>query len=188
MKTRFWAASCRRLLLASMALAAMAVGAGVAVADGGGDGNGFRVIFSSEGPTDWVITGAACSTIPDDAVITGTGTNSLVIKERINQDGTATLMFTGKARGTAVDQDGNSYRWSYNNHERATNTLAAPDVYVGPITDSFVLSGQGPLRIRASFLGTITENLGLGTFAIVPTKVIGDPINFATNESHCDPI
>ena len=91
---------------------------------------------------------------------------------------------TSHAYGTAVDQLGNTYAWSYSAQQNATSSDGQN--WAGSFVDHFSLTGNGPVHIVAGFVGSVTYSAI--TFTITPSNVIGDPIDFATLSPHCDPL
>jgi hypothetical protein len=91
---------------------------------------------------------------------------------------------TSHAYGTAIDQLGNTYVWSYSFQQNATSSDGQN--WAGSAVDHFSLTGNGPVHIVAGFVGSITYNAN--TFTITPSTVIGDPIGFADISPHCDPL
>jgi hypothetical protein len=161
------------------ALIALVLGAGVVSAASSG-------AEISTSPVSWTILGATCDDLDSGAVINGEGTLKSVTTVRTNHDGTTTVVNSTHAFGIATDEDGNVYMWSYSNQFRISNTLADPDTRSGTMTDHFSLAGKGPARIVAGFIAEYTE--GPGGFSIVPSHVVGDPLDFAAGTARCDPI
>ena len=91
---------------------------------------------------------------------------------------------TSHASGTAVDQLGNTYVWSYSFQQNATSSDGQN--WAGSAVDHFSLTGNGPVHIVAGFVGSITYSAN--TYTVAPSAVIGDPLDFSTLAPHCDPL
>jgi hypothetical protein len=66
-------------------------------------------------PVSFTISAATCSDITSD--VTGTGVWREVTNTRIGNDGLTYVVYNASASGTAVDEDGTSYRFNYSNHQ-----------------------------------------------------------------------
>jgi hypothetical protein len=157
-------------------VAAVAALACVAVALGGGgtSSEAFQiswVLYSPDtqpppGSFDSVV---ACPLLPSGAWVNGTGT----ITFRSASSGN----INSSVAGTAVDNLGNSYQWSYRQSVKPIS-----DTGLSTVVDSFGLSGSGPAaRVHSHFIVTIDgTSLEDATF-FVPRQIKGDPFD-------CDPI
>jgi hypothetical protein len=55
--------------------------------------------------------------------------------------------------------------------------------------DAFSLAGNGPASLHNGFLAGITTNATLTTFSFpIDLESRGDPIEFPSGASHCDPL
>jgi hypothetical protein len=136
----------------------------------------------------FVITSESCSNLPDGTTIEGSGTLKSITTTRTDANGITTVRNTSHARGTATDQDGNTYVFLYSNEFRVSNSAADPDMYSGLMTDHFSLSGPGPARLSNGFTARFTTDLVDVFTNFEPIHAHGDPISFPEGEAHCDPL
>ena len=134
-------------------------------------------------PVTFTITSSQCSSVPAGADVQGTGLQTDIARVHVT-GGVMREIITSHAYGTAVDQLGNTYSWSYTLQQNATSSDGQN--WSGSAADHFSLTGNGPVHIVAGFVGSITYSAN--TFTITPSTVIGDPLDFATLAPHCDPI
>ena len=139
-------------------------------------------------PVSIVITSESCSNLPDGTTIEGSGTLKSITTTRTDANGITTVRNTSHARGTATDQDGNTYVFLYSNEFRVSNSAADPDMYSGLMTDHFSLSGPGPARLSNGFTARFTTDLVDVFTNFEPIHAHGDPISFPEGEAHCDPL
>lgn len=76
--------------------------------------------------------------------VTLNGLYHVTVHTTRNPNGTYTGRFLSQAHGTAVDNNGGTYVFNYNNHERDVSSSPAivPPI-LGTVTDRFGLIGQG---------------------------------------------
>jgi hypothetical protein len=141
-----------------------------------------------ESPVSFVISSDSCSNLPDGTTIEGTGTSKSITTTRTDANGITTVRNTTHARGTATDQDGNTYVFLYSNEFRVSNSAADPTMYSGLMTDHFSLSGPGPARLSNGFTARFTTDLAELFFNFEPIHAHGDPISFPEGSAHCDPL
>ena len=136
-------------------------------------------------PVSFVLTSGTCSNLPSGTTLVGTGTGKSITTTRVDKDGVFSIENSTHSNGTAVDQAGNTYVWSYSNSLRATESGG---VFTGPMTDSFIVAGNGPSRLNNGFSGTFVTDFF--SFFTVPqvNASHGDPLDFATGAVHCDPL
>ena len=170
----------RRVIFAVIAAAALVAGQGTAHGAGGG-------ATVETFPVSFVLTSDSCSNLPSGTTIEGTGTEKSITRERTDAAGITTIANTSIARGTATDQDGNTYVFHYSNEFRVSNSAADPDLYSGLMNDSFSLAGRGPAKLNNGFTARITTDL-VGFFSFEPIRSFGDPISFPEGITHCDPL
>jgi hypothetical protein len=159
----------------SAALFAIACGA-ILAAVAGAAGNG-GTTFTFKEDVHAVIDPAVCSEI--SSAITLDGTASGWAHASVDARGIVHVNFGEAINGTGVDEDGNTYRFSY--HDAGSQTFAGFPASLR-LTDHFNLVGAGGSnRIHTFFNAVITfqDENDPGTF--VPGVVIGDP-------EHCDPL
>ncbi len=167
----------RALVAAStLALAALLAGSVPAVAGSGSTVETFPVSF--------VLSSDVCPHLPAGTTITGSGTERS-ITSMPSRGGVLTVVNSSHARGTAVDQDGNTYIFNYSNEFRVSQT--ADGLFTGRMTDSFSLTGQGPAKLNNGFVAVITTDLQT-FFLFDPIHSHSDPINFADGSAICDPL
>jgi hypothetical protein len=125
------------------------------------------VAVAAERPVAWTLTAAQCPNLPTGTTVTGTGTLSEV------QGGGVSIE---RATGTATDQAGNVYRWSYS--FRAVSRSGDSQVWV----DHFALAGAGPARLNNGFVAVVSPD------GIDVIHEFGDPYNFEADTAICDPL
>ena len=137
-------------------------------------------------PTGFVLTSGTCSNLAAGTTLTATGTGKSITTTRIDGDGAFVVENSTHSAGTATDQGGNTYVWNYSNSFRGT--FDASGVLTGTMTDSFALTGRGPVHLNNGFHGTVVTDFA--TFFTVPEVTFshGDPIDFVTGAAHCDPL
>ena len=118
-------------------------------------------------PVSWTLTAAQCPNLPTGTTVTGTGTLQEVQGGRVSNE---------HATGTATDQAGNVYRWSYS--FRAVSRSGDSELWV----DHFVVAGAGPATLNNGFVAVISPD---GADVI---HEFGDPIDFETFAPICDPL
>ena len=121
----------------------------------------------SERPVSWTITAAQCPNLPTGTTVTGTGTLREVDGGRVSIE---------TATGTATDQAGNVYRWSYS--FRAVSLSGDSELYV----DHFGLAGAGPATLNSGLVAVVSPD------GIDVIQEFGDPYDFATDSPICDPL
>jgi hypothetical protein len=133
-------------------------------------------------PVSFTLSSATCPNLPDGTVITGTG-----VGKSITVEGTRAIFNVTHDQGTATDQDGNRYVFSYSNQLRAHAT-PDPDVFAGMMTDHFSLSGPGAARLNNGFVAEFETDFN--TFFSFPHVISshGDPLNFPEGTVACDPL
>ena len=85
-------------------------------------------------------------------------------------------MLIETATGTATDQDGNVYRWSYS--FRAVSRSDGSELYV----DHFGMAGAGPATLNSSLVAVVSSD------GVDVIHEFGDPYNFETDSPICDPL
>lgn len=118
-------------------------------------------------PVAWTLTAAQCPNLPTGTTVAGTGTLSEVHGGRVSIE---------HATGTATDQAGNVYRWSYS--FRAVSRSGDSELWV----DHFVMAGAGPARLNNGFVVVISPD------GVDVIHEFGDPFNFETFTPICDPL
>jgi len=80
------------------------------------------------------------------------------------------------ATGTATDQAGNVYRWSYS--FRAVSRSGNTELYV----DHFGLAGAGPAKLNSGLVAVVSPD------GVEVINEFGDPYDFETDTPICDPL
>src|SRR5262249_45017709 len=143
-------------------------------------------------PVSFTLSSADCPNLPPGTTITGSGSGTSVTTNKTDASGVTTSINTTHESGTATDQAGNTYVWSYSNHSNLTNSLVMPDFFSGTMEDHFSLAGNGPANLSNGFLVDITfgpnPDWPLGLYG-VPRWVHGDafPFPFGVGPG-CDPL
>ncbi len=118
-------------------------------------------------PVTWTLTAAQCPNLPTGTTVTGTGTLSEVQNRRV---------YIAHATGTATDQAGNVYRWSYSFRE--VSRSGDSQLWV----DHFAMAGAGPARLNNGFVAVVSPD------GVDVIHEFGDPYNFETGTAICDPL
>jgi hypothetical protein len=136
----------------------------------------------------FTLSSATCSNLPSGTTISGTGSERSITTTRTDGNGVTTVMNTTHTHGTATDQDLTIYVFDYSNEFRVSNTVAAPDLFSGLMTDHFSLSGSGPAKLNNGFVARFTASANFSSFSFQPIHSHGDPISFPEGAAHCDPL
>jgi hypothetical protein len=137
-------------------------------------------------PATFTLTSATCPNLPPGTTLTGRGTLTSITWTTTRHRRT-TVINSSLAPGTATDQAGNQYTFLYSNQFRISNTRAHRKLYSGVMLDVFTLQGIGPVKLSNGFLaGFRTDFKKRQSFRRIDS--FGDPIDFATGQSHCDPL
>jgi hypothetical protein len=169
----------RRVLIVFAAAIALTTASGSTVNARGADIETFPVSFT--------LTSTSCALLPAGTTINGTGTERSMTNVLSKHDGTLTFVNATHAFGIARDQNGNTYVFQYSNEFRVSNSIGDPGLFTGLMTDSFSMAGPGPAQLNNGFVADIVTDFG-AVFTFAPRQSHGDRINFATGESHCDPL
>jgi hypothetical protein len=134
-------------------------------------------------------TTATCGLLPPGTTLTGSGTETSFTTRRTNEQGIETVINATHAHGTATDHAGHRYAFNYSNEFQVANSVVQPDIYSGTMNDAFSLAGNGPANLHNGFVAGITTNATLTTFSFpIDRESHGDPIEFPSGASHCDPL
>ena len=162
----------KRSSLAVLAIAAFAVVAGSALA-----APPEVEVF----PVEFEITSATCPNLPAGTTIHGSGMEKSITTFTTSKKGVTTIMNTSHANGTATDQAGNTYAWNYSNHFSVSDS-GPETAFAGEMVDAFTLAGNGPAHLNNGFRALFD----LVTIQELSSR--GDPIDFASGTSRCDPL
>lgn len=162
----------KRLMLVAVVVA---TGLGVAAPQVQAEG-ATKVEFSK---LSFTMTSERCNQIPEGSEIDGEGSGRWIYTTRTDKDGAEHYREAAFYSGSAIDQNGNTYKWKYSSYYVAVTTSAG-DVS-GYIVDTFVLIGN-PLGYVTRFRAEIAPTGGFD-----PVWVHGDPFDFDKSEGRCDP-
>jgi hypothetical protein len=171
----------KRIALPLGAVLALLLSAATAAAAGG------PAVVETVELTFAPLTSETCPNLPDGTSITWSGTGRSITRVRTDGSGVTTVANTTEAHGFASDQDGNTYAFNYNNSFRVSNSTDDPGVFTGTMIDSFALGGNGPAKLSNGFVAELTTDLET-FFEFNPLHSRGDPLNFETGTSMCDPL
>ena len=180
----------KRIAVSIVAVLSLAFGVGSALADDDHDGLGKPTVETGPVPA-WVLAsrdaGGSCSKLPANTTITmQTGTFTSKTWSKKDRHGVTTFSNETHSEGTATDLTGHVYDWEYDN-EFTINDRGNPDVFSGPMDDSFELDGHGPAHLRNGFKAVFTTDF-LSFASFRPIRSFGDPISFPDGAAHCDPL
>lgn len=141
----------------------------------------------SHEPVSFTISAESCSQLAAGTTLEGSGDLTDVVFEHTDGRGVTRKRVVEHAEGTATDQDGNTYGWTYDNTSRVTNTLDDSTLFRGWMVDDFTMTGDGPAAFATGFAGFHLNNFA-DVWELHPVSVYGDPIGFPSGPAHCDPI
>ena len=108
----------------------------------------------TERPVSFTIAADSCPAITSD--VTGSGVWREVTITRIGSDGLTYVVYNATATGTAVDEEGTTYRFNYNNHQQYVLPTDGSPHQVW-MNDHFNLVGAGGANdIHVGFVGLVT--------------------------------
>jgi hypothetical protein len=137
-------------------------------------------------PKGFTLSWTTCSNLPVGTVITGTGIEKSVTTQT-SRGGITTVSNVTHTTGTATsNQDDNTYRFSYDNAFRVSDRKPGQLPFSGTMLDLFTITGSGPATLANGFVARITTDFTNFTFD--PISSFGDPIDFPTGETRCDPL
>ena len=167
-----------RLVLAVLAVAGLALAGSASAA----------APTVEETSVSFTMSSATCPNLAPGTTIVATGRQTSISSESTDRNGVTTVTNTTTAHGTATDQAGNTYVFNYANHYRIANTGPIDPILTGVMVDSFSLAGNGPAHLNNGFRAVFTINVATGQASFVELTSRGDPIDFTTGESLCDPL
>ena len=178
--------------LSSIAATAAVLVLGPAVASGATSGHASQAPTVDTGPVEFTISWENCDELQEGSTIEGTGTIVSALVQTDRRDGVTVVRNTALAVGTATDQAGNTYTWSYDNRFEARNSTADPSSFSGNMVDEFLLGGDGPEQLHNGFVADISYVGSVDApFAIYARTSFGDPLEFGNEDKvapRCDPI
>jgi hypothetical protein len=98
------------------------------------------------------------------------------------------VVTTEVAKGKATDNNGNVYRFTYDNVADVANVEGSATIYKGIMTDRFTLRGRGPVHLDNGFVAILTQEVGTDNFKLEPINSFGDSFDFEGGSGRCDPI
>ncbi|MBZ0298645.1 MAG: hypothetical protein K8J31_02845 [Anaerolineae bacterium] len=90
----------------------------------------------------WTIPAGQCPSLPAGLSVSGTGERHAVINTKENSDGSSQIIINDVVKGTAVDSNGDTYRFIYTNHSIQSVPAGGLPIQF-EMNDSFVLNGRG---------------------------------------------
>jgi len=127
-------------------------------------------------PITATLSGANCSQLAPDVVVTLTGT------ERTSTDASGKLHTI--ISGTATDNLGGRYVFNYSNNLRQPTTF--PGDFM--VSDHFNLVGSGPANKVHTFFVLRIHFTSPTDFSVLILKTQNKPLSFETGEEICDPL
>ena len=104
---------------------------------------------------EFTINWENCDELQEGSTIEGTGTLVSATVENVRRNGVAVARNSSLAVGTATDQAGNTYSWSYDNRFHAMSSADDPSSFTGTMVDEFLLAGDGPEHLHNGFVADI---------------------------------
>jgi hypothetical protein len=135
----------------------------------------------------WTMDSTGCSLLPAGTVLNAAGVLYPEFTSKTKK-GVTTEHFDDHAEGTATDQNGVVYTWTYDNELTERNSANSPTLFSGKMTDKFRLKTQGATVLSNGFEAIYVEDRVGGTFGIYPTSSYGDPFQFPSGPGRCDPL
>ena len=174
----------KRFMAAVLAALLLALGSAGALADNPPT----RPAPTEVKKVSFTLTSKQCSALPQGVTIKGAGTSRKFETFTQAADGTMHYNEVTVISGAATDNKGGRYWFDYHDDFSTAHT-AVP--YVALVTDHFDLVSRGAFTtgLHTFFVAEVTvtsEDPFQATFK--PTFVLGDPLDFATLASHCDPL
>jgi hypothetical protein len=141
---------------------------------------------------EFTISWENCDELQEGSTIEGIGTLVSSTVENVRRNGVTVVRNSALAVGTATDQAGNSYTWSYDNRFQSTSSTADPSSFSGTMVDEFLLGGDGPESLHNGFDADIAYVGSIDApFDIIARTSFGDPIEFGPADTvapRCDPL
>lgn len=178
--------------ITSIAAVAAVLALGPLTAAGATSGGAASAPVGDTKPVEFTISWENCDELQEGSTIQGTGTLVSTTVETARRNGVTVVRNAALAVGTATDQAGNTYTWSYDNRFRATNSGDDRSSFHGTMVDEFLLGGDGPEQLHNGFVADISYAGSIDApFDIVARTSFGDPIEFgpaAAVAPRCDPL
>ena len=90
----------------------------------------------------WSIPAGQCPSLPSGLSLSGTGDRLMVINTQVNPDGSSQTVVNDLVKGDAVDSNGDTYHFLYQNHSTTSVPASGAPIQID-MSDSFVLNGRG---------------------------------------------
>jgi hypothetical protein len=134
-------------------------------------------------PVEFTIAPGQCPNLPSDVEVRGKGVAKTTTTVSTGHDGKINLRVFTFISGTATDNFGGFYFFSYH------NDLQSGVPGTGWISDHFRLSGIGKASgLFSAFIARVALDENFELIDFVPTWSVGDPIDFGTFTPLCDPL
>jgi len=165
-----------RVLALALAVAACDDGAPVPVGPSSQPGTG--VAFASANatqtfrePLTFTLTPETCPQLT--TVVTGTGESHVVVHESADGSGGVHFSFSNTVKGTAVGEDGSTWKFSYQLNEHDTKEAEPP--FTVAFVDKFLLLGDGGApNIKVKIYNQFVVNPD-GSFTDLKVRIRGEP-------------
>jgi hypothetical protein len=122
-------------------------------------------------PLTFTLTPATCPQLA--TTVTGTGESHVVIHQSPDGSGGVHFDFHNTVNGTAVGEDGSTWRFSYQLNERTTKE-AVPPFTVATVDKFLLLGGGGAPNIAVKIYDEFVVNAD-GSITELKLRVRGDP-------------
>ena len=121
-------------------------------------------------PLTFTLTPESCPQLT--TTVTGTGVSHVVVHESFDGSGGVHFGFHNTVNGTAVGEDGSTWKFSYQLNQRTTKEAEPP--FTVAIVDKFLLLGDGGApNIKVKFYDAFVVNPD-GSFTDIKFRVRGD--------------
>ena len=127
---------------------------------------------------EFTINWENCDELQEGSTIEGTGTLVSATVENVRRNGVAVARNSSLAVGTATDQAGNTYSWSYDNRFHAMSSADDPSSFTGTMVDEFLLAGDGPEHLHTASSPTSPGSARSTRRSTSSNGPFGDPIQF----------
>ena len=122
-------------------------------------------------PLTFTLTPATCPEL--STVVTGTGESHVVIHESPDASGGVHFSFSNTVKGTAVGEDGSTWKFSYQLNQRSTKEAEPP--FTIAFVDKFLLLGDGGApNIKVKIYDEFVVNAD-GSFTDLKVRIRGEP-------------
>ena len=138
---------------------------------------------TNQGSVAWTLPADQCPSLPAGLEVSGTGEHSSVTNTKLMANGSTKVVTNDLAKGSAIDSNGNTYHFIYQNHSTQVINGSVTQI---EMKDSFILNGRGSAtRLNVGFLWRWSFPTGEDPFFEFNNweqlSTRGDPL-------HCDPL